>query len=100
MKPGDESQPIRVPTGYQILKLEARDAPTLQPFADVHDQIEQHVRSARLGGETEKLLTRLRQQAVIEWKDQTFKDAYEKELAKETADAAAAAAAPVNVAAK
>lgn len=100
MKPGDVSQPIRVPTGYQILKLEARDAPTLQPFADVHDQIEQHVRSARLGGETEKLLTRLRQQAVIEWKDQTFKDAYEKELAKETADAAAAAAAPVNVAAK
>jgi peptidyl-prolyl cis-trans isomerase SurA len=100
MQPGDVSEAIRVPTGYQLLKLEARNEPTLQPFTEVHDQIEQHVRSARLGGETEKLLTRLRQQAVIEWKDQAFKDAYEKELAKETADAAAAAAAPVNTAAK
>jgi peptidyl-prolyl cis-trans isomerase SurA len=82
LKPGEIAQPIRTPRGFQLIKLESRANPELQEFEKVRQQVEQRVRSDRLDGETEKLLRRLHQQAVIEWKDPAFKDMYEKALAE------------------
>ncbi len=83
MKPGDITQPIRTPKGYQIFKLETRKAQALQPFDSVRDLIADKVASARTQVEMRKFLARLRTQAIIEWKNDELKKAYEKQIAAE-----------------
>jgi len=82
MKPGDITDPIRTATGYQILKLETKSESIRKAFADVNDELSQKVYESRLMGETWKFLVKLRQQALIEWKDDGMKQAYDKELAE------------------
>lgn len=92
LKPGDVSEPIASPRAFQLLKLESRATPQVQPFDTVKEQIAADIRNARLGGELEKLKMRLRGQAVIEWKDDDLKQIYLKRVAEEAAAAAAPAA--------
>jgi len=80
LKPGEVSEPIRTATGYQLLKIDTRSTPEREPFAKVRDRIGQRIFEARLDTETEKLLTGLRSQAVIEWKDDGYKQMYEKRV--------------------
>jgi peptidyl-prolyl cis-trans isomerase SurA len=87
MKPGDITQPIRTPKGYQLFKLEAMKAQALQPFDSVRDLIGEKVAGARTQVEMRKFLARLRAQAIIEWKNDELKKAYEKQLAVEPASA-------------
>jgi peptidyl-prolyl cis-trans isomerase SurA len=89
MKPGEITDPIRTPTGYQILKLESKSESSRKAFADVSDELSQKVFESRMNGETQKFLTKLRQQALIEWKDEGMKQAYEKELAERVKSQAA-----------
>jgi peptidyl-prolyl cis-trans isomerase SurA len=85
LKIGDISQPIEMPRGgYEIFKVEARETPVVQPFEKVKPEIEQKIRESRLDGELNKLLTRLREQAVIEWKDNSYRQLYEKRVAEGT----------------
>ena len=81
MKVGDFTPPLRTPRGYQLLKLEALKPPTLQPFDKVRDLIADKVAAERTRTEMRKFLTRLRSQAIIEWKNDELKKAYEKQLA-------------------
>lgn len=81
LQPGGITLPIRGPRGYQIYRLEARSTPELRPFDSVKNEVERDIRDERLDPETEKMLSRLRSQAVIEWKDDGFKRMYEKALA-------------------
>jgi parvulin-like peptidyl-prolyl isomerase len=81
LQPGQASAPVRAARGYQVLKLETRSEPELLPMDRVRPQIERRIREARLGEETQKLLRRLRTQAVIEWKDDALKKTYEDALA-------------------
>jgi len=74
---GGISEPVRTPRGYQIFRLEARSRPELRPFDEVRREIENAIRSERIGPETEKMLARLRTQAVIEWKDNALREMYE-----------------------
>ena len=80
VKTGDTLEPVRLPKGYQLLKVETRAEPTPEPYEVVRDRIEQRIREERIGGETQKLLERLRTQALIEWKDANFQQIYEAEL--------------------
>jgi len=81
MKPGDITPPIRTPRGYQIFKLDTLKAQALQPFNKVRDLIADKVAGARTQTEMRKFLDRLRAQAIIEWKNDELKKAYEKQLA-------------------
>lgn len=83
LEPGGVSEPIRTQGGYQILQLENRTTPELRPFDAVRLDIEQAIRSERLGPETEKMIERLREQAVIEWKDDKYKQMYEDYVARQ-----------------
>jgi peptidyl-prolyl cis-trans isomerase SurA len=83
MKPGEITQAIRTPRGYQIFKLESVKAQALQPFESVRDLISEKVAGARTQAEMKKFLARLRTQAIIEWKNDELKKAYEKQLAAE-----------------
>ncbi len=58
-------------------------AQTLQPFDSVRDLIADKVAGARTQVEMRKFLARLRSQAIIEWKNDQLKKAYEKQLASE-----------------
>jgi peptidyl-prolyl cis-trans isomerase SurA len=83
MKPGDVTQPIRTPKGYQLFKLETVKGRALQPFDSVRDLIADKVASARTQVEMRKFLARLRTQAIMEWKNDELKKAYEKQVAAE-----------------
>lgn len=81
MKVGDVTQPIRAAKGYQLFKLEARKAQALQPFDSVRDLIADKVAGARTQIEMRKFVSRLRAQAIIEWKNVDLKNVYEKQVA-------------------
>jgi len=83
MKPGEISQPIRTPRGYQIFKLESMKQAALQPFDNVRDLISEKVAGERTQTEMRKFLARLRTQAIIEWKNEELKKVYEKQIASE-----------------
>lgn len=83
MKPGDITQPFRTPKGYQLFKLETMKVAALQPFDSVRDLISERVAGARTQTEMRKFLARLRTQAIIEWKNEELKKAYEKQIAAE-----------------
>jgi len=85
MKPGDITQPIRTPKGYQIFQLESVKPEALQPFDSVRDVISEKVAGARTQAEMKKFLARLRTQAIIEWKNDELKKAYEKQIAADEA---------------
>ncbi|HTI38293.1 MAG TPA: peptidyl-prolyl cis-trans isomerase [Vicinamibacterales bacterium] len=80
MKPGDITPVIRSTKGYQVFKLESMTPQQLQPFDKVRDLIADKVASARTKVELRKFLARLRDQAIIEWKNDELKKAYEKQL--------------------
>jgi len=63
------SQPIRTPAGYHILQLVERTEPTPLPFDEVRDMIGNSVFSERRVKEFRSYIDRLRNEAVIEWKD-------------------------------
>ncbi|HYT77295.1 MAG TPA: peptidylprolyl isomerase [Vicinamibacterales bacterium] len=81
MKAGDITPTVRTPRGYQIFKLETVKAQALQPFNTVRDLIGDKIAGARTQTEMRKFLDRLRAQAIIEWKNDELKKAYEKQLA-------------------
>jgi peptidyl-prolyl cis-trans isomerase SurA len=83
MKPGDITEPIRTPRGFQILKLEVMKQAELQPFESVRDLAADKVHSARQETEFRKFMSRVRGQALIEWKNEELKKAYEKQIAAE-----------------
>jgi parvulin-like peptidyl-prolyl isomerase len=80
MKPGDITPAIRTQKGYQIFKLETLKAQALQPFESVSDLVSERLSGARTQVEMRKFLTRLRSQAIIEWKNQELKKAYDKQV--------------------
>jgi peptidyl-prolyl cis-trans isomerase SurA len=83
MKPGDITQPIRTPKGYQLFRLESLKPQTLRPFDSERDVIADKVAGARTRTEMRKFLARLRAQAIIEWKNDDLKRAYEKHVTAE-----------------
>jgi peptidyl-prolyl cis-trans isomerase SurA len=86
MKPGAVTEAIQLTRGFQLLKLESREEAAQQPFEKVRDQIEIAIRNERLDGEMIKLRLRLRQGAVIEWKDDNLRRIYERRVAERLAE--------------
>ena len=85
MKIGDVTEPLRVTRGFQILKLETLKAAAPQPFESVRDLVADKVHDARQQVEVRKFLSRMRGQAIIEWKNDELKKLYEKQVAQEGA---------------
>ncbi|HET7697504.1 MAG TPA: peptidylprolyl isomerase [Vicinamibacterales bacterium] len=85
MKQGEITAPLRTARGYQIFKLETLKGAALQPFDAVRDLIADKVAAARTQTEMRRFLARLRSQALIEWKNDELRKAYEKQVATEAA---------------
>ena len=89
MKPGDVSEPIRNARGVQILKLESKSESQTMPFEQAKDQIGERVFTDKRKAEYAKYLDKLRAQAIIEWKNQEVKRAFEEGLKQQAAAPAA-----------
>ena len=77
MKIGDVSTAIRLPRGYQILRLETLTQAQTLSFEQAREQIGDRVFTDKRKAEFMKYLDKLRGQAIIEWKNQDVKKAYE-----------------------
>ena len=77
LKVGDMSPVLRTSRGYQILKLESSTPSETMPFEKARELISQRVFTGKRTAEFEKYKQTLRQQAIIEWKNDDVQKAYE-----------------------
>ena len=94
MKPGDITEPLRVKSGYQLLKLETSSGADVETFEKSKEQIHQKIMGGRFEGEKNKFLEKLLVQAVIEWKDENYRKMYETARAASRARAKSGTGAP------
>jgi parvulin-like peptidyl-prolyl isomerase len=87
LKVGQVSDVVRTQRGYQIFKLESSTPSQTMPFDQAREQISERVFTDKRKQEFEKYVEKLRAQAIIEWKNDDVKKAYEEGL-KEHATAA------------
>src|SRR5262249_10887312 len=80
MKVGDVSTVIRTSRGFQILKLETSTPVQTASFEQAREQIADRVFTDKRKGEYAKYLDKLRAQAIIEWKNDDIKRAFEEGL--------------------
>ena len=71
-------QPLRTTRGYQLLKLEAITTTTTLPLEQAREQISERVFTDKRKAEFQKYLQRLRSQAIIEWKNDDVKKAFDE----------------------
>jgi len=91
MKPGQISELLKTARGYQLLKLETSTPPETLPFDQARNQIGERVFTDKRREEYNKFLDRLRAQAIIEWKNDELKRAYEQGLSESKTQGSAAA---------
>jgi peptidyl-prolyl cis-trans isomerase SurA len=77
MKAGDITPVLNTTTGAQFFKLESSIESTTLPFESARAQIAERLSGEKAGAEMRKLLQRLRAQAIIEWKNDDLRKAWE-----------------------
>jgi peptidyl-prolyl cis-trans isomerase SurA len=85
MKQGDVSELVRAPRGYQILKLETITPTQTLSLEQAREQISERVFTDKRKAEFQKYLLKLRTQAIIEWKNEDVRKAFEEGLKQQTA---------------
>ncbi len=85
MKPGDVTRVLRSSRGYQILKLDARADGSVKPLADAREAVSEKVFEGKRRAEFQKYLVKMRGQAIIEWKNDEVKKAWETGVKTESA---------------
>jgi peptidyl-prolyl cis-trans isomerase SurA len=85
MKAGDVSEPMRTARGYQLLKLEAITPTNTLPLDKAREQISERVFTDKRKAEYLKYLQKLRSQAIIEWKNDDVKKAFEEGMKQQAA---------------
>ena len=83
LKVGEATQPIRGQRGYQILKLESRCETVVPTLEQVRDKVAEKVFQEKARPEMIKYLKKLREQAIIEWKNDEIKKLYEGQVDKD-----------------
>ena len=94
MKPGDVTETLRTPKGYQILELDAVTPPKVLTAEEAHDKIADKLFDQKRAAEMKKYLVKLRSQAIIEWKNDELRKAYESAAATAAATPEAPTPAP------
>jgi peptidyl-prolyl cis-trans isomerase SurA len=87
LKVGGISEPVRIAKGWQLIKLESSSPTVTLPFDQAREQVTNKVFLSKRGAEMEKYVKRMREQAIIEWKNEEIKKAYEQGIAAENKDA-------------
>ena len=77
LKPGDVSDVLRLAGGYQVIKLEAQTADEVLSAEEARDRIGDALFEQKRQVELKKYLEKLRAQAIIEWKNEEIRKAWE-----------------------
>jgi peptidyl-prolyl cis-trans isomerase SurA len=85
MKPGDVGELVRTPRGYQILKLETMTPTQTMTLEQAREQISERVFTDKRKAEFQKYLQKLRAQAIIEWKNEDVRKAFEEGVKQQAA---------------
>ena len=72
---------FRTPKGWAILKLDAASLPIVETFEQAREKIADRVFAEKRRVEMEKYLKKLRDQAIIEWKNEEMHKLYDARLA-------------------
>ena len=83
MKIGDISEVVHGQGGYQVIKLDARTADEVMTAEQARDKIADALYEQKRTTEMKKYLAKLRSQAIIEWKNDEIKKAWETRMAAE-----------------
>ncbi len=83
MKAGDVTPLMRTTRGYQLLKLESSTPTETMAFEQAREQISDRVFTGKRMEEFGKYLAKLRSQAIIEWKNDEVKKAFEDGLVQQ-----------------
>ena len=82
LRVGEVSDVASTPQGYQFFKLESATEATPRPYEQVRVTIVDRVFGDRRLVAYDALLEKLRSEAIIEWKDEGLRQAYEQRLAE------------------
>src|SRR5216683_4328195 len=85
MKPGDVGEIVRTARGYQILKLETMTPTQTMPLDQAREQISERVFTDKRRAEFQKYVQKLRNQAIIEWKNPDVRKAFEEGIKQQAA---------------
>jgi len=83
MKVGEITPVLNTGTGAQFFKLESNIESTTLPFESARARIADRLTSEKVAGELKKYVQRLRAQAIIEWKNDDLRKAWEIGIAAE-----------------
>ena len=84
MKTGDVTPVLRTTRGYQIIKIENLQDTTIKSYDEARAEIADKIAEQKRRGEFEKFIVRLRAEAIIDWKNDEIKKAYEIGLQQQT----------------
>jgi peptidyl-prolyl cis-trans isomerase SurA len=90
MQPGDVSDVLRIARGYLVLRLETSEGETVKAFEEAKEEISERIFQQKQRAEFGRYLARLRSQAIIEWKNDEIKKAYDLGLEQQARELAGA----------
>ena len=77
LKTGDVTPVLRTARGYQIIKIETLQESTTKSFEESKPEIADKIANEKRKVEFDKFLDKLRTEAIIDWKNDEIKKAYE-----------------------
>jgi parvulin-like peptidyl-prolyl isomerase len=77
LKAGDLTPVLRTPRGFQLIKIETMETATVKPFEEAKSDIADRIANDKRRGEFTKFMAKLREQAIIDWKNDEIKKAWE-----------------------
>lgn len=77
LKTGGVTPVLRTTRGYQIIKIENLQETTTRSFEEARSDIADKVGGGKRDGEFKKFIAKLRAEAIIDWKNDEVKKAYE-----------------------
>jgi parvulin-like peptidyl-prolyl isomerase len=77
LKPGDLTPVLRTSRGFQVIKIETLEPGTIKPFDQSREEIADRIANEKRRGELMKFMENLRAQAIIDWKNDEMKKAWE-----------------------
>jgi len=83
MKVGDITPVMNTAIGAQFFQLQSSIESTTLPFESARAQVADKLSSEKMAAEFKKYMTRLRAQAIIEWKNEDLRKAWEIGIAAE-----------------
>ena len=77
LKTGGVTPVLRTTRGYQIIKIENLQETTTKPFEEARPEVADKIANGKRGAEFKKYIEKLRTEAIIDWKNDEIKKAYE-----------------------